>query len=138
MLRETNIPSILVEGGFMDSLTDIVSMRDDNKLKAQGEAIAQGVAEFLGLPKKVVVPDEIIGVATLKKDTFSYADTSYSSAKVTLFKAGTKRHIYKIERGWYLLHGGDWLPSDYGKTLTTKQFKKRLFQKKMEMKPSIV
>ncbi|WP_051682959.1 N-acetylmuramoyl-L-alanine amidase [Salinicoccus luteus] len=51
-LHETREPhqlAILVEGGFMDSNQDIVAMRDKNKLKAQGEAVARGVAEYFGL-----------------------------------------------------------------------------------------
>ncbi|WP_051189136.1 peptidoglycan-binding protein [Halalkalibacillus halophilus] len=46
--RETNMPAILTEGGFMDSLQDIEVMRDDEKLRQQGEAIAQGAIDFLG------------------------------------------------------------------------------------------
>ncbi|OMP66169.1 N-acetylmuramoyl-L-alanine amidase [Domibacillus epiphyticus] len=44
--------AILTEGGFMDSTTDIKVMRDDEKLKAQGAAIAHGIALFGGLKKK--------------------------------------------------------------------------------------
>ncbi|WP_019415548.1 N-acetylmuramoyl-L-alanine amidase [Paenisporosarcina sp. TG20] len=51
-LRETNMPAALVEGGFMDSRTDILKMRDDSFLKDQGEAIAKGIAEYFDLVKK--------------------------------------------------------------------------------------
>ncbi|WP_078392067.1 N-acetylmuramoyl-L-alanine amidase [Shouchella patagoniensis] len=54
--RETRMPSILTEGGFMDSRVDIVAMRDNSKLKAQGEAIAAGAIAYLG--GKVTVPNE--------------------------------------------------------------------------------
>lgn len=60
MLREVKCPSILTEGGFMDSKVDRLAMDDDRKLKAQGEAIAQGVVEFFGLKKKESVKMEII------------------------------------------------------------------------------
>ncbi|TDL31001.1 N-acetylmuramoyl-L-alanine amidase [Jeotgalibacillus sp. S-D1] len=49
VLRETNMPAILTEGGFMDSSVDIVKMRDDAVLKQAGEAIAKGIAEYFGL-----------------------------------------------------------------------------------------
>ncbi|MCG1009212.1 N-acetylmuramoyl-L-alanine amidase [Salinicoccus sp. ID82-1] len=49
--REPNQLAILIEGGFMDSKQDIVAMRDSNKLKAQGEAVALGVAEYFSLEK---------------------------------------------------------------------------------------
>ncbi len=55
MLRESNMPSILTEGGFMDSTADIVVMRDKNRLKAQGEAVADAVAKYFGLKLKQVV-----------------------------------------------------------------------------------
>lgn len=51
-LRETDMPAVLVEGGFMDSRIDIKKMRDDKFLRAQGEAIAQGIAEYFGLKLK--------------------------------------------------------------------------------------
>lgn len=54
MTRESKMPAILTEGGFMDSTTDISSLRSDVKLKAQGEAIASGLAVYFKLaPKKV-------------------------------------------------------------------------------------
>jgi len=49
VLRETKMPAILVEGGFMDSNVDIKALRDSGKLKAQGYAIADGIAAYLGL-----------------------------------------------------------------------------------------
>lgn len=62
-LRETNMPAILIEGGFMDSRTDIKKMRDDKYLKAHGEAIARGIVEYFNLNLKVVekpLPEEIL------------------------------------------------------------------------------
>lgn len=55
VLRDTNMPAILTEGGFMDSTRDIVAMRNPAKLKAQGEAIAEGLAAYFGLKAKVAV-----------------------------------------------------------------------------------
>lgn len=115
MLRETNIPSILVEGGFMDSLTDIDALRDDAKLKAQGEAIARGVATFLGLPKKEDVPKVKVGTATMKLPTQSYASPDFSAPKVAIYNTGVARHIYQVRDGWYQMYSGDWIPSNYGK-----------------------
>ncbi|WZY01585.1 N-acetylmuramoyl-L-alanine amidase [Bacillus sp. FSL W7-1360] len=48
--RETRMPAILTEGGFMDSALDIRALRDDAKLKAQGEAIAEGILAYFGKP----------------------------------------------------------------------------------------
>ncbi|MFD2829247.1 N-acetylmuramoyl-L-alanine amidase [Corticicoccus populi] len=52
MNNQSKMPSILVEGGFMDSNIDIKALRSDVKLVAQGRAIATGIALYLGLKKK--------------------------------------------------------------------------------------
>jgi len=52
VLRETKMPAVLIEGGFMDSRIDIKAMRDDKRLKAQGEAVAKGLVEYFGLKLK--------------------------------------------------------------------------------------
>lgn len=49
VLRETKMPSLLIEGGFMDSTIDIVALRNDAKLHAQGVAIAEGLIKYFGL-----------------------------------------------------------------------------------------
>ncbi|PUB12334.1 N-acetylmuramoyl-L-alanine amidase [Paenisporosarcina sp. OV554] len=55
VLRETSMPAILIEGGFMDSYIDINVMRDNSKLEAHGEAIAAGLVQYFGLKLKVAV-----------------------------------------------------------------------------------
>lgn len=52
VLRESAMPAFLTEGGFMDSTVDITKLRDDNYLKAQGEAIAEGLAIYFKLQLK--------------------------------------------------------------------------------------
>ncbi|MHC8516968.1 N-acetylmuramoyl-L-alanine amidase family protein [Sporosarcina sp. ITBMC105] len=52
MTRETKMPAVLTEAGFMDSRIDIKAMRDSPKLKAQGYAIADGLAAYFKLNKK--------------------------------------------------------------------------------------
>lgn len=49
VLRETQMPAIFTEGGFMDSTTDIGALCSDAKLKAQGEALAEGLAVYYKL-----------------------------------------------------------------------------------------
>ncbi|GAB3065143.1 N-acetylmuramoyl-L-alanine amidase [Salinicoccus sesuvii] len=51
-LHETREPhqiAMLIEGGFMDSNQDIVAMRDESKLTAQGEAVGKAVEQYFGL-----------------------------------------------------------------------------------------
>jgi N-acetylmuramoyl-L-alanine amidase len=53
VLREThNCAAVLCESFFMDSRSDIKKLRDDNYLKATGEAIAKGIVECYGLKRK--------------------------------------------------------------------------------------
>lgn len=53
MLRESRMPAVLTEGGFMDSTVDIHALRSDTMLRKQGEAIAEALAAYFKLtPKK--------------------------------------------------------------------------------------
>jgi len=52
ILRESNMPAILVEGGFMDSTIDIVKMRNNTVLDRTGNALADAIASHVGLKKK--------------------------------------------------------------------------------------
>lgn len=116
MLREASMPAILTEGGFMDSITDIKVMRDDKKLVEQGKAIADGVAEYLKLAKRVavVVPKEKVGVATMKQDAQSYAEPRFDAEKVRVYSKGDVRNIYDVKDGWYMTFSGDYIPSRSG------------------------
>lgn len=77
-LRESNMPSVLVEGGFMDSRIDIKKMRDDKFLKAQGEAIAKGIAEYFNLKLKTDVKG-VNNVEEYKRDENPSAIASLNS-----------------------------------------------------------
>lgn len=52
MLRESRMPAILIEGGFMDSNIDIKKLRDDKVLERAGKNIADAVAAYFKLKKK--------------------------------------------------------------------------------------
>lgn len=55
VIRYTNMPAILIEGGYMDSTIDIKKLRDNAVLKAAGEQIASGLLEFLGIKEQTAV-----------------------------------------------------------------------------------
>ena len=59
IVRETKMPAILIEGGFMDSTIDIKKLRDDKVLENAGREIARALAKFLGLKKR----GEVLGVS---------------------------------------------------------------------------
>lgn len=52
MLRESNMPSVLLEGGFMDSKIDIEVMRQDTRLREYGREVARTVAAEYKLKRK--------------------------------------------------------------------------------------
>lgn len=68
VLRETNMPAILTEGGFMDSTIDIQALRSMDKLRAQGEAIAEALAVYFKLKKKPVEAETPQPVELYEKD----------------------------------------------------------------------
>lgn len=59
ILRETKMPAVLIEGGFMDSVIDIKKLRDDKVLENAGREVARALAKFLGLKKR----GEVLGVS---------------------------------------------------------------------------
>lgn len=52
IIRETKMPAVLTEGGYMDSTIDIKKMRDDKVLANAGKLAAQAVAAYYKLKKK--------------------------------------------------------------------------------------
>lgn len=52
VLKNTNMPSVLNEGAFVDNLNDIQDWNEEVELKKLGEAYAKAAAEFLGLSQK--------------------------------------------------------------------------------------
>ncbi len=62
VLRETNMTAILTENLYIDS-SDSKYLKNEDFLKAVGEAHARGVAKFLELPAK-----EIVAAAASKKE----------------------------------------------------------------------
>ena len=71
VLRDTSMPAILTEGGFMDSTIDIKYMRNSAWLASQGYAIADGIAEYLGL--------KVIGSTTVTPAGNSNTEKYYKS-----------------------------------------------------------
>lgn len=51
VVRQTSMPAVLTESGFIDSKKDADFLKKDSNLKKLGEAHAKGIAVFLGLAK---------------------------------------------------------------------------------------
>lgn len=91
--RETRMPAVLIEGAFMDSVIDIVKMRDDSVLQNAGIYTAQAVAEYAGLKRKKG--------ATVTKPTPKTkvkSDTS-SASSGTLYRVRKSANDAKTQKG---------------------------------------
>ncbi|WP_199690477.1 MULTISPECIES: N-acetylmuramoyl-L-alanine amidase, partial [Clostridia] len=96
MVRESSMPAILIEGGFMDSTIDIKVMRDDDKLERAGKALADAIADYFGIkggskPSKPTKPskkyDSIVDY--LKAHGM---DSSFNNRKRLAAKYGIKNY----------------------------------------------
>lgn len=72
VLRETKMPAVLIEGGFMDSRTDIHSLRNPERLKAQGEAIAEALINYYELKKKMGIESDSVSDKTFRLVTGTF------------------------------------------------------------------
>lgn len=96
--RETKMPAVLIEGGFMDSTIDIKKLRDKKVLQTAGREVARAVVQYLKLkPKQVPKTSSTTTktTSTSNSNTFyrvvagSYNDRKNADAQVTkLKKAG--------------------------------------------------
>ncbi|MGE7667702.1 N-acetylmuramoyl-L-alanine amidase family protein [Ureibacillus composti] len=59
IVRETTMPAILIEGGFMDSTIDIQKLRNDSVLNNVGKLIARAFANYVGLKQAVTIKEEV-------------------------------------------------------------------------------
>jgi len=88
--RNAKTVAILTEGAFMDSTTDIGVLRDQAKLKAQGYAIADGIAEYLGVKVLEQPKPAVKGVSTIKPkedDDLKLNETGRDAAREIIKRA---------------------------------------------------
>lgn len=86
MVRETDMPSILLEIGYMDSRVDIVKMRNKELLRKVGIEIGKGILEYLGASSGT------------KRDTHDESIKSGNKKPVTK-KPTVKKDTYKVKKG---------------------------------------
>ncbi|MDW0110980.1 N-acetylmuramoyl-L-alanine amidase family protein [Sporosarcina aquimarina] len=95
VLRETAMPAVLIEGGFMDSRTDIQSLRDPRKLKAQGEAIADAIVEYVQL-QSVKTEITMKTSASNPKQQFRLVTGTFPSKQ----HAELAANLLRVQNGW--------------------------------------
>lgn len=125
MVRETNMPSVLIENGFMDNKTDVNKIITEDYQKKSGASIAKGIAKVFGLQKKTTsstptpapVTPTTSGSYTVKVNTDvlnvrTGPGTGYNP--VTSVKKGEVYTIVETSGNWgKLKSGAGWLCLDY-------------------------
>ena len=123
VLRNTNAPAVLTENLYIDS-TDAQYLKNEQFLKAVGQAHAIGVAKFLNLPSKSTPPktptpvhspatSEGIGTVKVLVDDLWYYNKPDWNAKVGKAKKGAvftvvdkvkvnTAYMYKLKSGTYI------------------------------------
>ncbi|MER2006297.1 MAG: N-acetylmuramoyl-L-alanine amidase [Psychrobacillus sp.] len=85
--RETKMPAILVEGGFMDSYIDIKKLRDHTVLENAGKSVARAFAKFAGLKRIDEKPEGGLTVG------------QYEELKATIAKQSERIEVLEAQVG---------------------------------------
>lgn len=106
VLRESKMPAVLTENGFIDTASDAAKLKDTSFLKKLGRAHAQGVAKTFGLKEKTPPPStgtlyRIIAGSYADRDT---AENQQSS----LQKKGIDTWLWEYEKGKYRVVAGSY------------------------------
>lgn len=109
IIWNTNMPSILVETGFMDSTIDIVRLRNNAVMRNAGVEIAKGIMEYLGVrgnktatstPKTTPAPSKPAANQKLYRIRKSWNDSKSQIGAYQSLDAATKvaqgRSGYKV------------------------------------------
>lgn len=82
--RETKMPAILVEGGFMDSTIDIKKLRNDAVLTKAGQGIAEGILSYFNIKVTNTITSP---VKSPQKQSSGSSEVSTGSTKLAVVKA---------------------------------------------------
>lgn len=105
VLRETDMPAILIECGYMDSTIDIKKLRSIKTLKSTGVLIANAIASHLGLKLKAVKPKTpCTATEAPKKTSTSKTPSTTTKTPKTEIAVITVDHL-NVRRGAGVQHG---------------------------------
>lgn len=98
VLRETSMPAILTENGFIDSPADTVKLKDPNFRQALAVAHAKGICSYFGIQYKEKEVIDVLGVAVLlfsKEDYWSGTDVAAKNGNCAMFIRPADRSVPK-------------------------------------------
>lgn len=128
VVRETTIPAVLTENGFISNADDMKHIGDNNVLKELGKAYADAIATYLGVnvvaskeqkqtsTEQTAPKQTQIGVATVKVSELNVRQgpgTQYNVVKKVY-----KNESYKVfaeVNGWLNVGGDQWISNVQGK-----------------------
>lgn len=97
VLKETSMPSILTENGFIDNTMDAAKLKDPKFLQALAVAHAQGICEFFGIQYKDG-GNTVLEVAVLlftKEDFWSGSDVAVVNGNCGIFVRAADQSVPK-------------------------------------------
>lgn len=112
--RETKMPAVLFELGFMDNIDEARLMLNVNFQKECAREIAKAVCEYYGVKYKSGAPapkptteKKGIGTATVLADQLNFrTGKTLSSPIKKVLKKGEKYFVYAVDGKWVNLGGG--------------------------------
>ncbi|MFD1407468.1 N-acetylmuramoyl-L-alanine amidase [Kroppenstedtia eburnea] len=106
VLRESKMPAVLTENGFIDTSGDAAKLKETSFLKKLGRAHAEGLAKTFGLKKKTTPPP----AGTLYRIIAgSYEDrTTAENQQSSLKKKGIDTWLWEYEKGKYRVVAGSY------------------------------
>ncbi|WP_161568797.1 N-acetylmuramoyl-L-alanine amidase [Exiguobacterium sp. SH5S4] len=142
----TKMPAVLFELGFMDNSREALLMIDKSFQQECAQELVMAVCEFFKVPyasaqkpQAIKPPASMVKLGTAKmiRDVPVYASAKFGTQTGARLKKGDVRHIYLIDRGWYQLFSGEFIPSNYEKNFDFEPVpSKKTEPPKVQSKPS--
>lgn len=120
VVRETNMPAVLTENGFIDNATDMSHIRQDAVLRKLAKAYAKAICTYLGKGFNEggstggsTGGDGRLGVVYIEGTNINLRDKPSTNSNVLRKLNKPESYIvWAIENGWYNLGGNQWVYGD--------------------------
>src|SRR5699024_12512836 len=98
--RESRMPAVLTENGFIDNKTDANILKKESNLKKIGQAHAIGIAKYFGLKKKKKGGLTVSEAKKLQEQINELKDALNKKEKKQIETESTRRHETKKKEGY--------------------------------------